>query len=801
MTHSSIARWLLAVLAAALAGCAAQPAGGPLRATLTRTAYGLPHVQADSDAGVGYGLGYSVAEDRLCDLMDAVLTVRGERARFLGADKASSYGLNNLRSDLFQKWFNDDDAVARHLAAQSPTIAEMLRGYAAGVNRYLRDKGSSARRDACRDAAWVRPIAVQDLARLTRWQGVGLGIGSNAAIVAVTTAAPPAGAGQARATEPQVALSPGAAERAAAFDEAPVDALSSNAAAFGRLASANGSGLLFANPHLPSFGSSRLSLLHVTRPGHYDVLGSAFVGMPFPTVGFNRHLAYTGTISQSQHLSYFALRLAPGNPLAYLVDGRVEAMKPRTLRVEAAGPDGRPEVRQHTIYETRYGPVFALPGRYAWTRERAFAIRDANSENPNLLNQLESYARSRDVAELHAAQLRLLGNSWLIVTAADDRGQAYHGNLTPVPRITDDMLARCVDTEFRPQLAEVGTYPPKPAAVVVLDGSRSDCSWSEHADAPRRGIFAGSELPRLLREDFVQNSNDSSWYTNPAAPLTGFAQVVSRERIPVWWRTSMGLRGIAERLQGGDGKPGNKMDAAALQALFYSFRVLAAEQHLDAILAACTPPWAAAAVPEAELERACAILRRWDRRADLDSRGYLLFERLWLALVGEAGLFEPFDAQRPLRTDQRLRSDDATRTRLRTLIADAVKSMRDSGIALDARLADTQYFAFGDRPIAWPGGPENTGIYNRVDAAPWPGAQPGRRRVVGGPTHVQIVGFGPDGPVNLSLLPIGQATDPARSPHRDDQAALFAEKQLVRFPFSAAEIAADAARVTVELQE
>ena len=73
--------------------------------------------------------------------------------------------------------------------------------------------------------------------------------------------------------------------------------------------------------------------------------------------------------------------------------------------------------------------------------------------------------------------------------------------------------------------------------------------------------------------------------------------------------------------------------------------------------------------------------------------------------------------------------------------------------------------------------------------------------MVGGPTHIQIVGFGPDGPVNLSLLPIGQATDPARAPHRDDQAALFAEKQLVRFPFSAAEIAADAARVTVELQE
>lgn len=69
-----------------------------------------------------------------------------------------------------------------------------------------------------------------------------------------------------------------------------------------------------------------------------------------------------------------------------------------------------------------------------------------------------------------------------------------------------------------------------------------------------------------------------------------------------------------------------------------------------------------------------------------------------------------------------------------------------------------------------------------------------------GPSHIQAVTFDANGPGNCPLLPISQDTDPARAPHLNDQAGLFAQKHWVCFPFNAAEIAADPKRTPLEFQ-
>nr|WP_205694597.1 penicillin acylase family protein [Corallococcus coralloides] len=56
------------------------PAPTPLKATLHRTSYGVPHIQADGYRSLGAGIGYAQAQDAVCILADQFLKVRGERA-------------------------------------------------------------------------------------------------------------------------------------------------------------------------------------------------------------------------------------------------------------------------------------------------------------------------------------------------------------------------------------------------------------------------------------------------------------------------------------------------------------------------------------------------------------------------------------------------------------------------------------------------------------------------------------------------------------------------------------------------
>lgn len=92
-------------------------------AEIRRTAFGVPHIRATDERGLGYGIGYAYAQDNLCLLANEVLTVNGERSRYLGAEGQTLEQRDNLTSDVFFKWLNTPDAVFGFLQAQTPRCA------------------------------------------------------------------------------------------------------------------------------------------------------------------------------------------------------------------------------------------------------------------------------------------------------------------------------------------------------------------------------------------------------------------------------------------------------------------------------------------------------------------------------------------------------------------------------------------------------------------------------------------------------------------------------------------------------
>lgn len=164
MTRASLAAALVAFSIA----LQAQPASADASAQIRRTSFGVPHIVAKDERGLGYGIGYAYAQDNLCLLANEVLTVSGERSRYFGAKAKTFEQRDNLASDLFFTWLNTPTAVGAFLNAQPAPVRDLLDGYAGGFNRALAERRSQGLPPECGTGDWVRPITSQDLVKLTR---------------------------------------------------------------------------------------------------------------------------------------------------------------------------------------------------------------------------------------------------------------------------------------------------------------------------------------------------------------------------------------------------------------------------------------------------------------------------------------------------------------------------------------------------------------------------------------------------------------------------------------------------------
>ena len=81
------------------------------QATIRRTAHNIPHITAADFGSLGYGYGYAFAEDNICAIADAYVTVRAERSRFFGPE--GSYRFEGRRFKESSRYFEPDQQT-RH---------------------------------------------------------------------------------------------------------------------------------------------------------------------------------------------------------------------------------------------------------------------------------------------------------------------------------------------------------------------------------------------------------------------------------------------------------------------------------------------------------------------------------------------------------------------------------------------------------------------------------------------------------------------------------------------------------------
>lgn len=790
-----------------------KPTAGPLTATIRRTAYGIPHIEATDYASLGFGYAYAQASDVLCVLADTYVTVDGERSRFFGPDSGYLIGGNgtqatNLDSDLYYARINTSGVVQRLVDAPLPLgllpeVKELARGYTAGYNKRLADIGGSAgvTDPACKGAAWVRPVDEATVYR--NFYRLSLLSSGGTAIDAIAAAQPPAAAapGAAPRQRSQAAPTLDAAALGARLD---AGAVGSNAIAVGRDATRGdsaGHGALLGNPHFPWIGSERFYQAQLTIPGELDATGGSLLGAPVVMIGYTADLAWSHTVSTSRRFALAQLTLDPKDPTSYLVDGASEPMTPTTQTVQARQSDGTLAAVTRTLYGTRYGPVLtSLSGQpLPWTATTAYALVDANGDNLRTIDHFLAMDRAHSVDDVQAILKRYAGVPWVNTIAADRAGNALYADVTPVPHLEDAELAS------GPCSTPLGRVVFPGARLGVFDGSQSTCAPGSDPDSVRPGLFGPSRLPQLRRTDYVANSNDSFWLSNPTAPLTGFPLLVGDTGTPRSLRTRIGLVMLTQRVVGTDGLGPAGVDRQDLQDILTSNRQYAGELTRDAFVGLCRSYGTAAPLSAGgtvDPTAACAALASWDRRETTTSRGAVLFRQIWQrARTATGGPWTvPFSAADPVGTPNTL---DTQKVAVRTSIGDAVAALAAAGIPVDAPLGDVQYREIGPgagEKVGVPGGPGDFGQYDAVYTL-FQGAR-GYANPFTGSSYIQAVTWTGDTtcPDARTVLTYGETTDTSRADY-GDQTRLFSAGQWARVPFCAADVRAQALSTVVVTDE
>ncbi|MBI6740533.1 acylase [Pseudomonas syringae] len=740
-----------------------EPGNQAARAEIRRTGFGVPHIVAANERGLGYGIGYAYAQDNLCLLANEVVTVNGQRSRYFGPDKATLEQRNNMASDLLFQWLNTPQALADFWKAQPLEIRQLMQGYVAGYNRSLDEQKAKGLPQPCA-AEWVRPISTDDLVRLTRRLLVEGGVGQFAEALAGAT--PPALHKPLQVNAQQVQ----ALQLAAARNQRFALERGSNAVAIGRELSANGRGMLLANPHFPWAGGMRFYQMHLTIPGKLDVMGAALPGLPLINIGFNQHLAWSHTVDTSKHFTLHRLQLDPKDSTRYLLDGQSVAMGKQQVSVDVKQADGSLKSVPRIVYSSIFGPVVQWPGKLDWDSKFAFSLRDANLQNDRVLQQWYAMDKADSLKAFEDSVHKIQGIPWVNTLAVDAKGQALYMNLSVVPNVDAARLARCSDPRIGTEL-------------IVLDGSRSECNWKVSAEAAQAGIYPSSRQPQLLRTDFVQHSNDSAWMVNPAAPLKDFSPLISQDGQPLGQRARFAL----DRLE--SLKNAGKISVENLQAMVMDNEVYQAGQVLPDLLSFCASELGDDA---ARLTPLCTALKAWDGRADLNSGiGFVYFQRIVTSMQAVALRWRvEFDPRDPVHTPSGLAIENpSVATALRAAMLAAVDEVAKAGLSAGSKWGDIQVSSISGKQIPIHGGPAGLGVYNAMQTI---AGKDGKREVVGGTSYLQVVSFDEQGPKAQGLLAFSESSNP-QSAHSSDQTEAFSKKQWQALPFTDQQIKADPA--------
>lgn len=494
--------------------------------------------------------------------------------------------------------------------------------------------------------------------------------------------------------------------------------LGSNGWAIAPSRSANGNAMLLANPHLPWSDRFLWYETQLTAPG-IDAYGAALVGIPVLSIAFNDDLGWTHTVNTHDGWDAYELTLVNGG---YQWNGKIRAFETEAQTLKVKQADGTLREEPLMVQRSVHGPVVAHKDG------KAIALRVVGLDQPGALEQWWDMERAKNLAEFENA-LKRLQIPMFTVIYADRDGHILHLFNGRVPVRTQG------DFEYWSGL---------------IPGDTSTTLWTE--------THPYEDLPRVLDppSGWLQNANDPPWTTTlPSALNPDNYPPYMAPRGPMWFRPQHSAHMLAKDEQ---------ISFEEMVEYKHSTHMELAERLLDELTSAARQQGGELA------RRAANVLDAWDRKAEADSRGAVLFAFWTQELDFEDNFFAiPWNKEKPLATPDGLADP---RRAVAVLEAAATKVEATYG-TLDIPWGEVFRLRSGDLDLPANGGSSSLGIFRTLAFAP---EDDGRFQAISGDSYIAAIEF--SNPVRAMVLTsYGNATQPD-SFHRNDQLKLFANKQL-----------------------
>jgi len=513
--------------------------------------------------------------------------------------------------------------------------------------------------------------------------------------------------------------------------------LGSNAYAIAPGRSASGNAMLVQNPHLPWVQEFLWFESHLNLNGK-DMYGSSLVGFPGISIGFNRNLGWSHTNNVIDNADTYELELKDGG---YLLDGQRNEFEVSAKVIKIKQEDGAFVEEEISILKTIHGPIVNK------TDNEVLALRMVGMDRPNMALQWWRMINSSNFNEFEDA-LKMAQIPFWNVMYADKQGEIFYLFNGLVPKRTEDNWA----------------YWDR-----IIPGGNSADIWTEVHDY--------DDLPKLKNpaNGWLQNANDPPWTSTIPVILNpgDYPGYMSSQSMA--FRPQRAARMVMED---------ESITFDELVAYKLSTRLEFADRILDDLFAAID------ASDSEKAKEAKMVLESWDREADADSKGMLLFYS-WARKfnVGRNSNFaEQWSMDKPNTTPDGLADPDlAVR-----LLAQTALEMETKFGSLDTPWGE--YFRINYNGINLPanGIDGSMGVF-RV-SSPGPAGEK-NMYVTGGDSWVGVIEFGDEVKAKV-LLSYGNATQ-KDSPHNGDQLELYSKKELRDAWFTKAQVEANTVRTEV----
>lgn len=513
--------------------------------------------------------------------------------------------------------------------------------------------------------------------------------------------------------------------------------MGSNAYAIAPSRSASGNAMLVQNPHLPWFGEFIFFESHLMLNGK-NMYGSTLVGLPGISIGFNNHLGWTHTNNTIDNSDVYEIELKDGG---YVLDGKRNDFEETSKTIRIKQGDGTLTSTEISALKTIHGPVIGKKG------DKALALRMVGLDKPNMLLQWWRMANSRNFEEFESA-LKMAQIGFWNVIYADKKGNIFYlfNGLVPKRKAGD-----------------WGYWNS------IVPGGKSENIWTE--------THPYEDLPRLKNPEtgWVQNANDPPWTSTVPGALhpEDFPAYMSPTHAS--FRPQRAIRMMLED---------SLITFNELIDYKQSTRLEFADRILDDLFEAIDKS------NSAKAKEAKAVLQEWDRQANADSRGTLLFY-LWASKFNvrdQSNYTIPFNLKNPHTTPDGL----ANPAKAVQLLEETADEMKSAFGALDVPWGNFYRLKQNGKDLPANGAIDWLGVFRVANAYE---RENNQMTVSSGDSWVGVIEFGNEIKAKV-LLSYGNASQ-KHSPHNGDQLELFSKKQLRDAWFTPQQVKANTKRTEV----